>query len=267
MKSHHRSLTRLCAFGAVFLSSAVASAQLIPNGSFEDTPAPGLGVSWSGVGDAGSVDSPFSVWPASHGDQFAVMTNAPTPAGGIGDPVPGLPVFAPSVLPPDLETGLGMPAGSLAAFAGLPIAEGSGILSATFVMQPFHTALLFDFQFVTNEPPPGFLPFPDAAFASIDGSPPLYFYAADGPVVPSGSPLYFIRDTGGYGTLAAGLPPGPHTIAFGIVDVGDGDVSSGLFIDNVRLEPAIPEPSSLVLVAISLAGAAVFGRRTLRSGR
>jgi hypothetical protein len=264
MQSRKSSLARLCAFCAVSMWSTVSFAQLIPDGGFELSPVPAFSASWTGAGDAGVVVSPLAVWSATEGAQFAVMTTAPAidPPAGFGDPIPGLPLFGGSIPSPDLELALAMPAGSLAGTV-----EGSGILSEPFATLPGQT-LLFDAFFATNEPPPGFLPFPDTAFVSIDGGPPIPFYNSDaGPIFPSGSPLYFVGDSGAWFTLGAALPPGPHTIAFGVVDVGDGDVSSGLFIDNVRLDPAIPEPSSFALVGISLAGFAFAARRKLRRAK
>ncbi|MEX0586639.1 MAG: hypothetical protein WD176_08345, partial [Pirellulales bacterium] len=217
-------LFRLGVLSLAALWSGVAAAQLIPDGSFEASPLGGFSAAWTGAGDAGTVASPFSVWPATDGAQFAVMTTAPAvaPPAGFGDPLPGLPLFAPSIPAAALEVALGLAAGSLGGTV-----EGSGIVSAPFVVPVGPPGVLFDFLFATNEPPPGFLPFPDTAFVSIDGGLPIAFYDAAGPIFASGSLLYFLGDSGGYFTAGLALTPGVHTLAFGVVDIGDGDVSSG----------------------------------------
>jgi hypothetical protein len=236
------------------------------------------------AGDAGIVHpAAFPMpWVGTLGPQFAMMTTS----SGADDPPPpvppfvpppfaaALPVFAPgAVLPPALEGALGLPPGSLA--FGV---EGSGIVSAPFAVPAAGGILSFDFQLASNEffRAPGLMP--DGAFYSVDGGPPLPIALALGAGIPTPPNPLFGFDFG------PGVTPPPffgtvthpvalssammHTVAFGIVDVGDGLFSSGLLIDNVDIA-AVPEIGALWLGALTCAatGLVVGLRRTRTAWR
>jgi hypothetical protein len=175
-------------------------------------------------------------------------------------------------MPGGLEAALLLPAGSL--FGGV---EGSGILSAPFAVPAAGGILSFDFQFASNEPGRGPV-LPDGAFYSVDGGPPIPFAGVGGVLFPTPANPLFIGDSG-----PAGGPPRffpvkvihpvalssamMHTVAFGIVDVGDALFSSGLLIDNVDIA-AVPEIGAVWLGAMTCAATGlVVGLRRVRIAR
>lgn len=93
--------------------------------------------------------------------------------------------------------------------------------------------------------------FADYAFVVLDGVLLRLAGSADAILTSTGDALL---ETG-FSTYSLTLgSSGSHSLAFGVVDVGDTAVLSSLAIGDVQLSPAntVPEPASLALVALGL---------------
>jgi hypothetical protein len=161
--------------------------------------------------------------------------------------------------------------GSLAGMGGT---EGSAIMSAPFAVPLGGGFLSFDYQLASNEifrsfvmgPPPA----PDFFFVSLDGGPPISL-AVVGPGMIAVPP----NTTFGWDYGPPGPPPrmlsitspllaaGMHTITFGVVDVGDTLMSSGLYLDHIEVTAAVPEASAF-LFGVAAAAIVVGARRVRR---
>jgi PEP-CTERM motif-containing protein len=153
-----------------------------------------------------------------------------------------------------LETFLDLGGGSLSTLLGASVNQGSAI-KQTFSVNP-GDQIQFAWNFLTNEDTPSF--FNDTAFATIGSS---FIKLADTnstfrPGVPG-----FGEQTGYHTFLSDPLTGGSVTLAFGVVDVGDGAIDSTLLVD------AVPEPSTILLLATSLAGVGVSSLRRYRKRR
>lgn len=160
-------------------------------------------------------------------------------------------------LPSDatLEGFLGLLPGTLDATAGGNATSGSAI------MQTFSAnagdVLSFDWNFLTNDGPEGGWDskYNDTAFYTLNGQ---AFFLADTLGGLSPSATSFIAETG-FGTLGLLLPStGSYTLGFGVVDVFDTQIDSGLLVDNVSVEATIPNPeiTTIILLGTGLAGLA-----------
>ena len=144
--------------------------------------------------------------------------------------------------------------GTLAAALGLPNASvfdlnGSYAYEGAIASQSFVAAagqqLSFVWQFSSDETSGDPL-FQDYAFAIVDGQ----FIRLGG-----------VGDTSGWQSFSTGLfGAGSHSVAFGVVDLGDTAVDSRLAVDAVSVS-AVPEPGSLALMLAGLAACGLLARR------
>lgn len=151
----------------------------------------------------------------------------------------------------EIETFLGLAPFTLDGLGNGLVTNGSAI------KQAFTAAagdkLLFNWNFLTFEDPEEALTFGtnDFAFITLTGPANLVGELADTqfvPTVPSFTP--FDLETG-YLFAEIVLPvAGDYTLGFGVVNVEDDFLDSGLLIDNVRLEAAVPEPKSVTLLLL-----------------
>ncbi|NEO82409.1 PEP-CTERM sorting domain-containing protein [Moorena sp. SIO4G3] len=237
----------LCS-GTVSLVSAATllsanPALAIVNGSFET----GDFTEWATIGDTSIQTAAFGSGPTD-GDFQALLT---TDFGSV-------PVS-------DLETFLGLTAGSLATIPNLPNVdtprEGSAI-QQTFTAHA-GDVLTFDWNFLTNESTSSFDParFNDFSFVSIAKM-------VDG-LADTNSPLFidsltpFFQETGFQSFSYTFETSGTFSLGLGVLDEDDEIVDSRLLIDNVELTP-VPEPASILgLLALSALGTgAAFKKKT-----
>jgi len=108
-----------------------------------------------------------------------------------------------------------------------------------------------DWNFVTNEVTP--TSFNDFSFWSLVAS-------NNGQVLANTfstfvlSPTVFNEQTGFQATSFVLTSSGTFTLGFGVMDVNDEIVGSGLLIDSVKITSTVPEPASLALLGLGLAG-------------
>ncbi|NEQ87958.1 MAG: PEP-CTERM sorting domain-containing protein [Moorea sp. SIO2I5] len=228
----------LCS-GTVSLVSAATllsanPALAIVNGSFET----GDFTEWATIGNTSIETAAFGSGPTD-GDFQALLT---TDFGSV-------PVS-------DLETFLGLTAGSLATIPNLPNVgtptEGSAI-QQTFTAHA-GDVLSFDWNFLTNESTSSFTPevFNDFSFVSIAKM-------VDG-LADTNSPLFitsltrFFQETGFQSFSYTFETSGSFSLGIGVFDEDDTAFSSGLLIDNIELT-SVPEPASILgLLALGALG-------------
>jgi hypothetical protein len=158
--------------------------------------------------------------------------------------------------------------GGIEEFSGLAIGAldqgGDFAYEGSAIRQTFSVAagdtLSFDWNFFTHEASQGL---PDFAFVVIDGVLSTLAFAADAtlPSVPLGWTTG--TSTGVHGFSHAYAAGGVSTMAFGVVDVGDYNVTSALWLDNVSVTP-VPEPKDWMLI---LAGVGLVGLMVERNRR
>lgn len=238
MNSSHVSLRSALAALIGSLVCLTASAQ-ITNGNFSSGFA-----TWSTFGDANSVSGAAFITTASldFDDDFPLAAGAFNSSGVSA----GL-----AAAPLGLEEASGLTVGALDLDLVNAATEGSAI-TQTFSVNAGDT-LSFDYQFFTNEGSQL-----DYSYFTINGS---KFNLAQVANATTGSAPYAFETallSGSYLFETAGLV----TLGFGVVDIGDFNVTSALLIDNVTLT-AIPEPSTYA----ALMAAGVFGFAALRRRR
>ena len=143
--------------------------------------------------------------------------------------------------------------------------EGSAI-KQTFTGRAGQT-LSFAWNFLTNESIGSSAnpDFNDFAFATLsNNSQNSFFRLADTTTnfLANGSQTNFFEETG-FKTFSYTLPTdGEYTLGFGVVDVGEPTVISGLLVDKVQ---AVPETSSTVsLLFLGMGAVSVLKRRQKR---
>ena len=119
--------------------------------------------------------------------------------------------------------------------------------------QSFHTkprsTVSFDYNFGTDEFTPQTAGYNDNSFFVFDGH---VTKLADTFSNFGGGSNYFSSQTG-YGHIRFKTGQGNHTLGFGAVNVGDTAVSSGVFVDNIRVSVApVPELPTSVLMMIAV---------------
>lgn len=241
--------------GFIFFSLALAAAaQAAPlaNGGFE------AGLSdWSVTGDAAARGATFGVSPAQGAWQLLLGTASASQA----DDAPlAVATFNLSGAEPEaagfaLETFVGLAPGGLDPDAANAVQAYEGSAARQVFDAAAGSTLNLRYNLLTNET--GTSAQQDYAFVVIDGQ---LLKLADA----SGATAAW-NGTGaqtGYGnfsfTFATG---GSHTLALGVVDVGDYDRSSLLAVDAVTVS-AVPEPSAWVLMAFGLGALALMRLRT-----
>jgi len=149
------------------------------------------------------------------------------------------------------------------AFPGIDAIEGTALRQTVTVNAL--DQLTFDWQFLTSEP---VATGRDFAFVSITPSalPPTELAQVGVTPLSNGNAAEgYVRGTGVGSFVFQFLTGGTFDIGFGVVDVIDDDIGSGLAIDNVVITPApaaVPEPSSMTLLSLcSLVGGGLAWRR------
>ena len=205
---------------AIALSSNLAPvlAQAVVNGDFNTGSfTPG----WETLGTTSIEDSSFGIAPPSGMTYHALMQ---TDQGTTGASAAAL------------ESFLGLAPNSLSSQG---VTEGSAIRQTLFVNAG--DTLSFDWNFLTDQYP-GSVDNNDFAFFTLGGT---LITLADTftPSVPSlFSP--FARETQYTSFTYTAPSTGGYTLGFGVVDVGDSAVNSGLLVTNVVNTP-VPEPLTL----------------------
>ncbi len=180
----------------------------IINGSFESSDFTG----WTTIGSTSIETSAFGSGPTEGTSQALLSTGGATFSDGI------------------IETFLGLEAGSLDNFGNEDVTQGSAIRQ-TF-MANAGDILTLNWNFLTNERAQVF-PFNDFSFVSISSLSEL----ADTTFSSSVTSLMtqFFEETG-FQTFSFTIPTtGTYTLGFGVADVGDNSIDSGLLVDNVTL--------------------------------
>ncbi|MEW5789130.1 MAG: PEP-CTERM sorting domain-containing protein [Pseudomonadota bacterium] len=210
------------------LLGMAGTAQAVENGGF----AAGL-AGWQSLGDVAVLEQ--AAWLGTAHTDYA--DDFPAAAGAYN--LSGLAAA---------EAGV---AGGVEEFAGLAVGaldqgdqafEGS-VLTQTFTVQA-GDVLRFDWSLHSNEGPAGFQ---DYAFLALDGTLLSLASAADATLAADQFAWQTGRSTFTWQFTGAGT----HTLALGVVDVGDYSVSSALWVDNVVLTP-VPEPETWSMLLIGL---------------
>lgn len=226
---------------ALALAAGSANAQ-VANGNFD-----GL-AGWNTTGDAASVGGNHLVltdaFPGGGDDADGIDRNvshhAPTQAGGDLESFVGI---APGAL--DYDT-----ANSLLAYEGSAVTQSFTAAAGSRVS--------FQWNLATTETSTD-ASTADLAFVVIDGR--LITLANTlSATIAAGSGAYATQ-TGWMNYAATFANGGTHTIAFGIVDEGQFGDTSALSVTGVGLTSAVPESSSLAMLAAGLALMTLRARR------
>lgn len=189
----------------------------INNGSFEGFFFEGgTFQNWRTIGDTSIETGDIGISPTD-GEFQALITNGFSDAGG-------------SVEESDLSQFLDLPSGSLDILLDGDATEGSGI-KQTFNAQA-GDILEFDFSFLTNEGTPSET-FNDSAFFSVGGF--TQQLADTSETFPNNSVERFTQATDTESRKILIQQAGTYELGFGIVDLTDSAVDSGILIDDVKL--------------------------------
>ena len=235
------------ALSAIVLALAAGSADAqVANGNFN-----GL-TGWSTDGDAAA---------ASNGGGHLVLTNAYPGSGINADDTDGIDRNVSGNAP--VFTGGGAGTGSLEDFLGLPadalnVSPTLQAFEGSAAMQTFTAAagsrLSFQWNLATAEAPDTTTP--DVAFVVIDGQLITLGNTLAATNALSGGD--YVAQTGWANWSTTLTGSGPHTIAFGVVDVGSFTDSSELLVTGVS---SVPESSTLAMLGAGLALLAIQRRR------
>lgn len=194
----------------------------IENGSFEQDFK-----SWNTIGDSSIETRHLGIFPTD-GKHQALITTGYSDAGG-------------SVTDSDLEEFLDLAPGSLDKLAGNhAFAFEGSVIKQTFDLKA-GDVVSFDWNFLTNESTPD-TTFNDTAFLSVNG---FTFELADtGSHFVNAHKVHNFDEQTGTKTLTFSVAKaGTYTMGFGVVDVGDANVDSGLVIDDIVVHSSGPSPS------------------------
>lgn len=238
-------LKKIAALVSTVFFCAFSQAALV-NGGFEN----GLS-GWTTLGDASTQTG------APQGNARLLLTNADTFSDEVDSN--GVPIgpFNRSGNSPLL---VGSP-GGLEQQAGFAIGAfdpaGNFAQEGSLAMQSFNAtagdALSFLWNFGTRDT------FADFAFVAIDGVVIRLGGVPEALLTGTGDNLF---ETGFQTFNFQFNTTGLHTLAFGVVDVGDVAIMSSLVVDQVQLASnTVPEPQSLALMLTALGLLAVGGRR------
>ncbi|MDY6899135.1 MAG: hypothetical protein SWZ49_13815 [Cyanobacteriota bacterium] len=203
----------------------------INNGSFEGNPPEpgedkGTFDNWRTIGDTKIETKEIGIAPTD-GESQALITNGFSHSGG-------------SVEESDLSEFLGLTSGSLDILLDRNATEGSGI-KQIFTAQA-GDVIEFDYTFLTNEATPTEI-FNDSAFftlgkSSDDSS--VGKFALE--IVDTSDPTFSDKSVEGYSeatdtkTIKIAISEaGTYELGFGIVDLSDTIVDSGILVDDVKL--------------------------------
>ena len=235
------------ALSAIVLALAAGSADAqVANGNFG-----GL-AGWSTDGDAAA---------ASNGGSHLVLTNAYPDSGVNADDTDGIDRNVSGNAP--VFTGGGAGTGSLEDFLGLPadalnVSSSLQAFEGSAAMQTFTAVggsrLSFQWNLATAEAPDATAP--DVAFVVIDGQLITLGNTLSATQALSGGD--YVAQTGWENWSTTLTGSGPHTIAFGVVDIGSFTDSSELLVTGVS---AVPESSTLAMFGAGLALLAIQHRR------
>lgn len=190
----------------------------INNGSFEGSFfEPGTFQNWRTIGDTSIETEEIGIAPTD-GESQALITNGFSDSGG-------------SVEESDLSEFLDLPSGSLDTLLNGDATEGSGI-KQTFNAQA-GDILEFDYSFLTNEGTPS-ATFNDSAFFSLAGF-TLELADTSDPTFSDKSVEGFSEATDSKNIKIAISQAGSYDLGFGVVDLSDTIVDSGLLLDDVKL--------------------------------
>lgn len=243
------------------------------NGGFETGDLTG----WQILGDASVQTSSFGSGP-TQGLYQAVLTNdwlaplqsAQPPNSSFVTPLSGSHAALPSLLDPFL----GLPSGSLQAITvGHNGVDVGFVHPGSAIAQTFSGAagslLSFNYNFLTSD---GYNY--DHSFVSLASSSLLFLekLAGNDPsTLPGGTnyppPLVasntVFKNETGFKTFSFILPDtGTYTLGIGVVQVDDDIRDAGIIIDDVKVG-SVPEPSSLLLLAVGLTGLFWWRRKQL----
>lgn len=238
----------LCTLAVLASLAAGAQAQSLANGDFSADLA-----GWQVIGDASVQAAALAATPlwlttasADFEDDFPLIAGALNRSGNAAAAVGTL---------DGVEAFVGLPIGALDPDApnGLAAYEGSAARQ-TFSAAAGDT-LSFRWNFGTSDS------FEDYAFVVVDGQ----FSRLAGPVDAILPGTFGNGLQTGEQTFSLNLVGnGTHTLAFGVVDVGDYNLTSTLAVGQV-LVTAVPEPAGLALLVAGLGLLGGVARRRTRA--
>jgi hypothetical protein len=240
---------------ATLALAAAAHAAPLNNGGFES----GL-VDWSIAGDAAVRGEYFGVSPAQGAWQLLLGTAS---ASQPDDAPLAVATFNLSGAEPEatgfaLETFVGLAPGGLDPDPANAIQAYEGSAARQVFDAAAGSTLNLRYNLLTNET--GTSAQGDYAFVVIDGV--MLKLANSSAATASWNGSGAQTGIGNFSyTFATG---GSHTLALGVVDVGDYDRSSLLAVDAVTVS-AVPEPSAWLLMAFGLGALTLMRRRSRQS--
>lgn len=236
------------ALSAIVLALAAGSADAqVANGNFATLDG------WSVGGDGAAIDGRLVLTnaSASFGDDTVGGVDLPAGARNVShdDPL--------DAGTPDLQNFLQIPAQALNDPAnGVFAAEGSAA-SQTFAAAAGST-LSFKWDLSTLETSAD-LASADLAFIVVDGK--VISLADSTAATTASASADWLTHTGWEGYSLTFADGGQHTVSFGVVDIGSYGTSSALSVTDVGVASAVPETSSMALMAAGLGLLALQSRR------